>query len=65
MALDMPLMEGSMEILNPLINFCVFVSNFGALDHLRRRQINVNSIICVIMLNKNLRQGGSLVMKCV
>ena len=63
MALGMPLLKGLVVSLNPLLNFCVFASDFGVLNHMRRHQMNLNSTICAVMLKKNLRQEGSLVMK--
>ena len=63
MPLEMPVLNDLVASINPLINWCVFASDFGVLNHLRRHQINVNSTICAIMLNKKMRQVGSLVMK--
>ena len=62
MALEMPLLKDLVESLNKLLNFCVFASDFGVLNHLRIHRMNVNSTICAIMVNKKLSQGGSLVM---
>ena len=59
----MPLQKDYVASLNPLINFYIYASDFGALIHLRSRLINMNSTIFVVMLKENLRQGGSLVMK--
>ena len=63
MALEMPLLKGLVSIINPLLIFYRYASDFGALNHLKRRLINVNSNVCKIMLNNKQIQVGSLVMK--
>ena len=56
-------MKALVESLNPLLNFYVYALDFGVLNHLKRRLINMNSTICEIMLRNQHMQGGSLVMK--
>ena len=42
----MPLLKGVVANPNPLLNFCLYESDFGVLNHLKRRLINMNSTIC-------------------
>ena len=63
MALEIPLLKVLVASINPMLNFCLFASDFGVINDLRRLQINMVSTICAIILKKKLKQGGSLVMK--
>ena len=59
----MPLLKGWVENTNPLLKLYIYASDFGVLNHLKRRTINANFTICTIILNKKQRQGGSPVME--